>query len=95
MTTDISISGYGNYSSRNYGVNCLLVSVGNLDLYFSYKTVIAFRSSEHGLVIRENDWSSTTGKHLNWINPDKKIRISSEEFEKLLAKTLEKHKLTV
>jgi hypothetical protein len=95
MTTDISISGYGDYSSDNYGVNCLRVCIGNLTLYFSYQTVVAFRSNELGLVIRENDWSTTTGKHLNWIDPEKKIRISGEEFEKLLSKTLKKHKLSI
>jgi len=72
---------YGNYSSNNYGSHSLAFSdnFGN-DYYFSYDTLIAFRGDE-GLVIRKNDWGTTTGKHLNWINSDKNIRVNSEVFE--------------
>jgi hypothetical protein len=86
----VSLSNYGNYSSDNYG-SCRKVTIGDVELYFSYDTVVAFY--DHGLVIRQNDWSTTTGRHLNWINPDKSIRISGEEFEKRLEKFLKKHKL--
>ncbi len=94
MTNKVSISNYGNYSSDNYG-SSRVVSIGNLDLYFSYKTVIAFRDNTTGLIIRQNSWRATTGKHLNAINPDHSIRISSEEFEKKLNKVLKSHKLSV
>lgn len=75
--------------NENTARNFNMVEVGNLDLYFSYETVVAFRSPKTGLVISENVWSSTTGKHLNWINPDKDRRVKHEEFEKLLKETLE------
>lgn len=80
---------YGDYSSENYGVNSLEFTIGNLSVYFSYKTPVAFISARTGLVIRENDWGSTTGKHLNWIDDDKSKRISGDEFEKQLAEQIE------
>jgi len=80
------------YSSNNYG-SSRLVSIGNLDLYFSYDTVIAFSSKYTGLIIRKNDWSTTTGKHLNAINSDHSIRIQGDEFEYMLEETLAKYEL--
>jgi len=75
------ISSYGQYSSGNYGAHCLLVTIGDCDLYFSYQTLVAFCHPTTGLVVRENDWGPTTGKHLNWIDGgNKKKRISGEEF---------------
>ena len=88
-----TISSYFPYSSKNYGANSLRVSFGNLDLYYSYETVIAFRASG-GLVIRKNDWSTTTGKHLNAINDDKSRRIDGSEFEKQLKEVLVKYNLS-
>ena len=92
--TNITISSYGEYSSGNYGVNAMRIGVGGLVLYFSYKTVVAYRTISEGLVICENVWGTTTGKHLNWINRDKSIRISMADFEKKLHKLLKKHKLS-
>ncbi len=75
-----TIGGYGRYSSDNYGVNCMFVQVGPLEVWYSYRTPIAFRA--HGnIVIRENEWGPTTGKHLNWIDEDKSIRVSGTEFQ--------------
>lgn len=83
------IHNYGNYSSDNYGANSLRVTIGSLTIYFSYRTPVAFRAFGE-FVIRENDWGSTTGKHLNWIDPDKSVRIPGEEFEKKFSKVLSK-----
>ena len=85
----VSIGNYGNYSSDNYG-SSRYVNIGNLTLYFSYDTVIAF-TTPGVLVIRENDWKTTTGKHLNAIDRDKSKRISSDEFEAKLDEVLKKH----
>jgi len=52
--------------------------------WYSYKTCIAFQS-KGTLTIRENDWNVTTGKHLNFINPDKSLRIDGDSFEQILA----------
>ena len=73
--------------------NNTLVTIGDLNLYFSYDTIIAFRIG-NDLVIRKNDFSKTTGKHLNAINPDKQIRMSGSEFEEQLNAVLESCKVT-
>jgi hypothetical protein len=87
-----TIRSYGNYSSDNYGVNSLSVSLGTITLYYSYKTIIAYEDIQDGLVVRENDWSTTTGKHLNWLDGGyKEQRKSSAEFEAMLETALERH----
>lgn len=76
-----TISSYGQYSSDNYGAHTLRVEIGDVTLYFSYKTLVAFRAPGKGLVVSENVWGPTTGKHLNWIGGSKKDRLSRTEFE--------------
>ena len=76
---------YGNYSSDNYGVHAMAFrDVNNNAYYYSYDTLIAFFSIKTGLVILKNYWSRTTGKHLNWIDKDKSIRVDKETFNKKL-----------
>lgn len=76
------IAHYGKYEKTSSGkANVTLLTMDRLRLYFSYKTPVAFYDAENKLVIRENDWGPTTGKHLAWINPDKSIRVPSEIFE--------------
>jgi len=87
------ISSYYPYSSDNYGANSLVHHFENLSLYYSYNTCIAF-SDNGALVIRKNDWSTTTGKHLNAINSDKSIRINGEVFENKLLEVLKKYNLS-
>lgn len=86
-----TIKSYGDYKSGNYGAHSLRVDIGTLSLYFSYETVIAFQDAS-GLVVRQNDWSTTTGKHLNWIDGggtiEKKKRLKSEDFEAQLTAKL-------
>ena len=89
----VSFSSYGDYSSSNYGAHCLVVSLGDLDIYFSYKTPVAFRAPGKMIRVSENLWGPTTGRHLNWINSDKKERMKRNEFESELAAVLKKHKL--
>ena len=59
----------------------------NLNLYFSYETLIAFRVKGN-FYIAENTGSSTTGKHLNYINPDKSIRLNQTEFRAAYAEII-------
>ena len=70
-------------------LNFTAVDVGNLEVWFSYSTPIAYRAPGSGLVIRENDWSNTTGKHLAYLDSGnaaaKKERISGAKFEAQLA----------
>ncbi len=76
---------YGNYSSDNNGVHSLAFQLGAVTVYFSYETPVAFEAPGHGLVVRENDWGPTTGKHLNWIDGgNHKLRLPGSEFEKQL-----------
>ena len=55
------------------------VTINNIVLYFSYKTIIAI-SDNNGLKIVKNIWGNTTGRHLNYINTDKKIRIEHDQL---------------
>lgn len=59
------------------------VCVNNTILWFSYNTLIAFRKPKIGTVCCENIYGSTTGKHINTIEPNKKKRISYDLFEKI------------
>ncbi len=54
-----------------------------LKLYYSYDTLIAFRINEK-LYISKNEWTRTTGRHLNSISADKDIRIPHKELEDIL-----------
>ena len=82
---------YGKYSSSNYGYHSMAFrdNFGN-SYYFSYDTLVAFYD-DNGLCIRENVWGTTTGKHLNWINKDKSIRVDSKTFEARLQRLRDKH----
>ena len=73
------------YSSGNYGVHALLFTDGKGNtFYFSYETLIAFRPANKSRVYcLKNYWHTTTGKHLNWIDPDKKKRVSRDDFDRL------------
>ncbi|RKZ28456.1 hypothetical protein DRQ26_01030 [bacterium] len=89
---DIKIWNYGNYSNSNYG-SSRAVKIGKLTLYFSYDTIVAFEEEYEGIKVCENVFSVTTGKHLNWLEPDKKKRLPYDAFKKELEKTLKKYKL--
>lgn len=80
-----TIENYGEYDSGNYGAHTLVVTTNGIDVWYSYHTIIAFYTAKHGMVISENQWSVTTGKHLNWINQDKSLRVPAYQFNDLLA----------
>ena len=68
--------------SRGPNNNC--VTIGNKDVYFSYETIIAFRADGR-LYVHANDWSNTTGRHLNDIDGgDKAGRLKSADFRQKL-----------
>jgi hypothetical protein len=81
---EVSFESYGNYSSSTYGVNTMLItdSQGNR-FWFSYKTMVAFEPYDRDLVCIQNYWQQTTGKHLNWIQPDKSKRVDRATFDRL------------
>ena len=83
--TVVKFESYGNYSSNNYGVNALVFTdINRIKYYFSYETLVAFEHPTSELVIRENIWGNTTGKHLNWIDRDKSKRVNTETFNEKL-----------
>ena len=86
-----TVRSYGRYQSDAYGAHTLMVDFGRLTLYYSYRTVVAFYSPERGLVCSKNVWGVTTGKHLNWIQPQHDRRIDRLEFEMQLADTLKRY----
>lgn len=65
------------------------VQVGDTTVWFSYTTPVAFSNTKTGLIVRQNEWSTTTGKHLNYIDggtPEaKKKRVDRETFQKKLS----------
>jgi hypothetical protein len=44
------------------------VTVGDLTVWFSYRTPVAFHTPEGGRHVCENVWSKTTGKHLAYLD---------------------------
>lgn len=72
-------------------VNKNRVTIGNLTLYFSYRTCVGFSSPKNGLIVSENVWSVTTGKLLNEIEPRKDLRYPNDAFNKMLDKAVKRH----
>lgn len=92
----VSLNTYLRYSSGNYGAHAMCLRLGDLDLYFSYSTVIAFSAPDHGLCVSENLWGPTTGKHLKAIVGHRSIiRMTRTEFEAALAEALKARDIEV
>jgi len=86
------ISTYGEYSSDNYGAHSRKVELASVTLFYSYETIVAYRDAQDGLIVSENCWKTTTGKHINWIDGgNKKARKPRAEFESMLAETCKRH----
>ena len=49
-----------------------IVYIDNKKIYFSYETPVAFWNGKE-LFVSENEWGSTTGKHLNAIDGGNKF----------------------
>ena len=87
---------YGDYSSGNYGAHSMAIELGARTVYFSYDTVVAFRgknsNGEFFNCVHSNDWGTTTGKHLNFIDGGSKEarskRLNDEDFNKQLKEFL-------
>ena len=60
--------------------NMTKLIMDGITIYYSYETPIAYVYKGHQH-IRKNDWSTTTGKHLNWVNEDKSLRVDGTVFE--------------
>lgn len=89
--SSVSISNYGNTETKQH--NTIRVDMGPVTVWFSYTTPVAFQAG-YGteIVVRENEWGPTTGKHLAWIDGGdreaKKARVSGEEFERRLSEIM-------
>lgn len=68
------------------------LTTDKLEIWFSYEIPVAFGIiggfCEYKMYITKNIWSSTTGKHLNMIDPDGSKRVENSEFNKLLEEAL-------
>jgi len=74
-----------NLGTINKNQVTLTTNKGTITLVFSYETLVGFYSPiGTGCLI--NYWSTTTGKLLNEIEPDKKQRLNQKDFNKLLNK---------
>jgi hypothetical protein len=94
MTTLPTIENWGKYTNNNYGFNTRLVKTGNINLYYSYDTIVAYYDNVDGLVVSKNKWGVTTGKHLNWIDGgNKQARKDYATFSAMLAAARERHGL--
>lgn len=48
--------------------NFTRADIGDLTVWFSYRTPIGFHHPDTGTVTRENDWNNTTGRHLTEVD---------------------------
>lgn len=68
---------------KNLAPNLNTLTIGNVRLFFSYSTLVAF-SVNSKRVVHENIWTKTTGKHLNMIDGgDIRYRYNSQQFKDL------------
>lgn len=57
------------------------VTLGELTVWFSYRTPVGYMVPGEGRVVRENEWGPTTGRHLNEIDRgDKAARLPGYVF---------------
>lgn len=74
---------------RDGDANALRFDVGPITVWYSYKTLVAFRVPGHPTVVSENRWTTTTGKHLNAIDKDKNNRVDEATFDRLVRELIE------
>lgn len=84
---------YGDYSSDNYGAHTMAMCIGTRTVFYSYDTVVAFKGTnskgEYFDCVHTNNWGTTTGKHLNWLDGGAKdSRLDDKEFNKRLQEFL-------
>ena len=71
----------GNYSKQK--ANNSAIEINGLTYYFSYTTLIGVSNSQR-IILRQNSWGPTTGKHLNAISTESP-RLELEDFNKAVA----------
>ena len=72
------------YSRNDNNPNTKVLQVGPVRIWYSYRTVVAFKVGGLPIVVHQNVWSKTTGRHLGLIDDgDRKNRVDAETFERL------------
>lgn len=88
------VSSYGEYSSDNHSAHTRRVELATITLFYSYETIVAYRDDTDGLTVSQNQWTVTTGKHLNWIDGgNKKHRKDAETFDAMLEAACKRHNI--
>ena len=79
---------------RTIQSNLYQVKINQITIWFSYETPITFQVNADFIYVSKNEWSNTTGKHLNIIDKDKAKRIDHKlllsELDWNLSHALEK-----
>ncbi len=80
---------YTEHASKNYGLNSLrFFDASNNVFWFSYTTLVAFKTPGGPRVVIENTWGPTTGRHLNAIDDgDKASRVDAATFNRFYDET--------
>lgn len=66
------------------------IGIGDVALWFSYETLVAFQVPGSSPVVSENVWGTTTGKHLNAIDYGRRdTRVPYQRFTELVRTVLE------
>jgi 3',5'-cyclic AMP phosphodiesterase CpdA len=63
------------------------VTVNDMTLLFSYRTVVAYKVDGDTWIASENVWSQTTGRHIGQL-PDNRATLPHDEFMAALDKAL-------
>ena len=76
-----------NLGTVNKNEVTIITDKGEFKLFFSYKTIVGIRwnwnqGEAHGYSVIKNYWGPTTGKLLNELEPNKKRRLDSDDFDK-------------
>lgn len=91
------IQTYGKYNTHDKNRNCIILTIKNLQIYFSNNDIIAFNYPETGLEVKENKKGNVIEKHFKWIDGgiEESIqrRIKTKSFNKKLNKICEKEGL--
>jgi hypothetical protein len=80
---------HSNYGTVNKNAVTISSDKGMVSLFFSYDTLVGVKRMGEPKV-SENDWSVTTGKFLNELEPDKKARVPHAEVLKAASERLKK-----
>ena len=94
MITKISLQNLGTANKNRVVIS---TSRGQFILYFSYETLVGVvywlydkdgSNEKETRAVIENQWSTTTGKMLNELEPDKSKRIKPAEFDGKVAEMM-------